>query len=242
MLSLHNDSLRLSAVLHLPSTRPCPAVLLAHGYGGNKIGYRRRYVHLARLLAERGIATLRLDQRGSGDSDGLFSEISIEGLVSDLLLGYGFLESHPSITTIGMLGSSFGAPLAIRTAAKAPVQSLALWAGLADGALWLSEWKGSQEALEDHFRCGEEGPPLQLLEEFKALRSDVEAASLGVPLFSAHGERDPVVAISHQEAYRRARPDGTFLKFPKSDHAFRDEGERAQLLEATASWFQKTLL
>lgn len=240
-LLLQNGPLKLSAYLHLPaSPGPHPAILIIHGYRGNKVGYRRRFVHLAESLQRAGIATLRLDLRACGDSEGVFSSLTFGDWVSDALLALRFLEQHPDISKIGLLGSSLGGAVAIRCAHAFPIASIALWAAIADGALWYREWKGSQEQLENHLRCGEEGIPEELNREIRTIRSDLEVSQLPtIPLFCAHGASDTTVLPSHQTAYQKARSDNSlddFLLLPNSDHRFSHDGERAQLIEATTRW------
>ena len=76
---------KLFAVMHLPLHHHhlLPGVLMCHGLAGNKTGRYRLYVHLARELARLGIASLRVDFRGCGDSDGEFSDATVSGFLKD---------------------------------------------------------------------------------------------------------------------------------------------------------------
>ena len=70
---------------HLPSsgTAPFPVVVICHGLGGNKIGQFQYNVLFSEMLAEYGIASVRFDFRGSGDSEGEFAETTLEKCVVD---------------------------------------------------------------------------------------------------------------------------------------------------------------
>lgn len=65
---IENESWRLVGDLRLPaSSSPLPVVLLLNGAAGD----RRAYADLAERLASRGVASLRLDLRGHGESTNL---------------------------------------------------------------------------------------------------------------------------------------------------------------------------
>ena len=49
---------------------------------------------LQKRLAQSGIASLRLDFRGCGDSEGSFEETDLESQISDALLGLNYLATH----------------------------------------------------------------------------------------------------------------------------------------------------
>lgn len=100
--------------LMLPPTQaPVPGVLLLHKANGERSVYRP----LALELAERGIASLRLDLRGHGEStnQGRFEPGGeapsplIWDAEADVAAAFSFLQSHPRIDAerIGVIGSSY---------------------------------------------------------------------------------------------------------------------------------------
>lgn len=62
----------LYGVLHLPDGDPRQGVVLIVGGPQYRVGSHRQFVQLARNLAQAGIAVLRFDYRGMGDSEGGF--------------------------------------------------------------------------------------------------------------------------------------------------------------------------
>ncbi len=84
-----------------------PAVIAAHGFAGTKS--QRKFVEMGRIFAEKGIAFLRFDFSGCGDSDGNPADISIGKWASDFSFAYDFLCARKEIdaSRIGFLGYSF---------------------------------------------------------------------------------------------------------------------------------------
>ena len=98
-----------SAVLHLPAGGgPHPAVLCLHGLAGVK----SFYIVLARRLAEAGVACLRLDFRGCGDSAGSLEDLTLETQTEDAAMAFKALRGRPDIRYdgIGLLGFSMHFP------------------------------------------------------------------------------------------------------------------------------------
>lgn len=60
-----------------------PVVVNVHGFGGNKCGYKNLHVQMARELEKSGIACVRFDMYGNGESDGEFSDMTFTSLIND---------------------------------------------------------------------------------------------------------------------------------------------------------------
>jgi len=67
LIAFRNQGQRLYGMLHRPEgVAIAPAVVLCHGFTGQRIESHRLFVKMARDLAAHGIAALRFDFRGSG--------------------------------------------------------------------------------------------------------------------------------------------------------------------------------
>ena len=84
----------LRGMLHLPEDVPdrgAPAVLFLHGYTADRIGPHYLFVRASRSLAEAGIASLRFDFAGSGESEGRFRDASLVTELADARVALDFL-------------------------------------------------------------------------------------------------------------------------------------------------------
>ena len=99
-------------MLHLPAKgkAKCPAVVCFHGFTGSKTESHRLFVKMARMLAEAGSICLRIDFRGSGDSEGDFSQMTISREIEDARAALKFLRARSDVDPkrIGILGMSMG--------------------------------------------------------------------------------------------------------------------------------------
>ena len=109
----------LSGTLTFPGTgAPCPAVILVHGQGpldrDMSFAHLKPFKTLAEHLAANGIASLRYDKRGVGESGGDFASATREDLAGDVSAALRFLNRHEGIIPgrIGLLGQSEGAVVA----------------------------------------------------------------------------------------------------------------------------------
>ena len=75
----------LRGILNLPdSGEKVPVVVNVHGFSGNKSGYKNMHTQMARLLEAEGIACVRFDLYGNGESDGEFEDMSFTGCLTDI--------------------------------------------------------------------------------------------------------------------------------------------------------------
>ena len=89
---------------------------------------------IADALARRGIAVLRMDDRGTGESGGSFKGSTSADFAEDVRAGLAYLRTRPEIRAdrLGVLGHSEGAIIAPMVAEKEPtLRAIVLLAGIA---------------------------------------------------------------------------------------------------------------
>ena len=93
---------------------PYPVVVMAHGHGGSRDeagGFRR----LAEALARRGIATIRPDFSGCGQSSEPFTRNNLTNMLADTRAALDYARRQPGVDTdrAGIVGYSMGGRVAM---------------------------------------------------------------------------------------------------------------------------------
>jgi uncharacterized protein len=233
--SIHFDlhGQRVWGMLHLPFevTKPVPAVLILHGFTGQRMEPHRLFVLFSRLLASHGIASMRFDFRGSGESEGTFDEMTASREVEDVVAAYKVLRGRPEVDglRLGLLGLSMGGMIAALSVAEPGLKfaSLALWAP-AHPRMWLNNYPEGVGAMEVRkafaARVGfDKMPPgmgfdestdcldfsgnpvaCALLEDMTALEPFQTVTAHRGPALVVHGTADPAVPIKIGQTYAQA--------------------------------------
>lgn len=122
-----NDTILLSGTLTRPRTRKrVPAVVILSGTGKQdrdaSFTGHRPFARIADYLTRRGVAVLRLDDRGVGCSTGRYEEATTADFAADALRAVEVLKQHRSIraSKIGLMGHSEGGAAAMMAAATSP--------------------------------------------------------------------------------------------------------------------------
>ena len=117
----------LAGTLTLPrGNRPFPAVILITGSGTHDrdetLFGHKPFLVIADYLTRRGIAVLRVDDRGAGSSTGSKSTSTIPDMAGDVLAGIAYLKGRGEIDgrRIGLIGHSEGAEIGPYAASQSP--------------------------------------------------------------------------------------------------------------------------
>src|SRR5436853_1018410 len=115
-----SDGTRLATRLWLPDEEPAPAILEYLPYRKGDAFAARDNRHHA-YFAEHGYAGVRVDLRGSGDSDGLLEDEYLPEEQEDALEVIAWLAAQPWCSgAVGMFGLSWGGFNALQVAALRP--------------------------------------------------------------------------------------------------------------------------
>jgi len=112
-------NVKLDSTLFLPAGLPAPAILLAHGFGGDKSSVATQ----AQSLADSGFVVLTWTARGFGQSTGEISMNAPTGEVADARKLIDYLSTRKEVNQqrsgdplVGIAGSSYGGALSLLTA------------------------------------------------------------------------------------------------------------------------------
>lgn len=122
-VTVENGDVKLAGTLTLPKgAGPFAAVILVSGSGGQnrdeEIFEHRPFAVWADHLTRAGIAVLRYDDRGVGESTGNHAAATTSILSTDAEAWVGFLKKRGEIGAVGILGHSEGGIIAPMVAAR----------------------------------------------------------------------------------------------------------------------------
>ena len=143
-VSFTNGSATLRGTLTLPEgyTEQTPALIMVTGSGlqnrDEEIFSHKPFAVIADALSRAGIATLRYDDRGFGESTGDIVNCTTEDLKDDALAGVELLRQR--FSKVGVLGHSEGGSIALMLAAEGKADFAVSLAGMivsgAETLLW----------------------------------------------------------------------------------------------------------
>lgn len=133
-----------------PGGESAPLVVMAHGHGGTR-NESGAFERVANELRNKGIASIRMDFSGCGESSEPFTENFLTNMLADIRAAREFAGQHPQIDMerVGILGYSMGGRLAMLATAEDAYSTVVLWAPVAsDGSESMHEHLGGQAAYE----------------------------------------------------------------------------------------------
>jgi uncharacterized protein len=243
----------LRGMIHRPAGRAgrrgVPAVVFFHGFTSDRMESHWIFVKCSRALARAGIASLRFDFFGSGESEGDFTEASLQSEMSDAMAAVEFLRRQRGINPhrLALLGMSLGGAVAAMIAHRARVQSLVLWsapAELASLASIASQVARPVPGRSDLVDYNAHPIPTAVIDGIQKMDPLRQVALFHQPTLMIHAENDAYLPISHAERYLKAA--GTAVKqlliIPGSDHTFTSLTWECEVIGRSVEWLKAHLL
>lgn len=254
-IKVESREIEIPATLVIPNEGDLvPLVVMAHGHGGSR-EEAGGFTRVAAGLAEVGIASIRMDFAGCGDSDEPFTENYLGTMLADIRASRRYAVEHPRIDPdrVAILGYSMGGRLAILSSESQAYDAMALWnpVGLngpdnmikflggeeayaqlrdtarAEGAAdFVTPWGDEQRLSREWFDQMEQSAPLDVIGAFRG------------ELLLLHGDADEVIDVSVSNAIRQRAVGAShvnLLTIAGGDHGLGFYSENEQVAEIAVS-------
>lgn len=237
----NRDGLQLSGLLELPESRPFTYALFAHCFTCSKdIAAASR---IARALTSRGIAVLRFDFTGLGNSDGDFANTNFSSNLEDLFSAAEYLEEHYEAPSL-LIGHSLGGAAVLAAAGgMPPVRAVATIGAPATADHLQHMFVQAREKIlnQDSATVNLGGREFTIkkhfLEDIASHNSTDHIAALNKALLILHSPLDKVVSIDEAaRIYQAAKHPKSFISLHNADHLLSSREDSEYAAEVIASW------
>ncbi|MCB1546926.1 MAG: OsmC family protein [Hyphomicrobiaceae bacterium] len=231
----------LAGRLELPSGAPRAYALFAHCFTCSKDSHAA--ARISRLLAEHGIAVLRFDFTGLGDSEGELANSGFSSNVQDLIAAADYLRVHHEAPRL-LIGHSLGGAAVLAAAGDIPeVLGVATINAPADATHVLRHFQAKVEEIEQR-GVGEVtlgGRRFQIskrfLDDVRSQRLTERISRLHRSLLVFHAPRDEIVGIDNATAiFVAAKHPKSFVSLDDADHLLTRRQDAAYVAEMLSAW------
>ncbi|MEC7755234.1 MULTISPECIES: bifunctional alpha/beta hydrolase/OsmC family protein [unclassified Roseivirga] len=233
---------QLAARLEMPVDKRVYAyALFAHCFTCSK--NLMAVTHISRALTARGIAVLRFDFTGLGESEGDFEDTNFSSNVSDLIAAANYLEEHYQQAQI-IIGHSLGGAAVLMAAAQLKyIKAIATIGAPADPTHVTHLFQNSIEQIESTGKAEVSlgGRPFTIKKQFVNDLAEYEKSGvikeLRRPLLIMHSPQDDVVDIKNAEKiYVSAMHPKSYVSLDGADHLLTNKGDAAYVGQVIAAW------
>jgi putative redox protein len=239
------DGSSLAARLDLP-LQPRAFALFAHCFTcGKDILAASR---IAAGLAARGIAVLRFDFTGIGNSEGEFANTNFSSNVEDLVAAVAYLRHSFSAPSL-LIGHSLGGTAVLAAASRVPEAMSVVTIGAPSSAAHITRQFAADlgEIVEKgRAQVSLAGRPFTIARQFLddvAEQNILDGvANLRKALLVCHAPRDEIVSIDNASTiFAAARHPKSFLSLDTADHLVSRREDAAYLADVVAAWASRYL-
>ena len=230
---------KMVAVVTIPKTAEgvkVPAVVMLHGTGSTKDEAGNGYAMAAPMMAEAGIATIRFDFMGNGDSEASYTDYCYTSANIDAKAAADYVSGLDAVDgdKIAVMGWSQGGTNALLAAAAYPetFKAVITWSGALalddstglfgdktfDEAYAIAKKDGSYEMTfdwRDSLQVGE-----RWFKEVAETDVLAEVAKIEAPVLAINGDQDTTVLPENAAKIAAAAKNGRELLIAGADHTY----------------------
>ncbi len=241
----NKDGQTLSARLDLPlDGKPAAYALFAHCFTCSK--NIKAAAHISRALTREGLAVLRFDFTGLGESEGDFADTNFSSNVDDLVVAADFLKSNYHPPDI-LIGHSFGGAAVLQAAGRIPASAAVVTIAAPSDPQHIKRALGSAAASIQN--RGQADVTLagrtftlkkQFLDDLGFVNMRATLKNLNRALLILHSPIDETVGIENAaQIFQAARHPKSFISLDKADHLLTNPEDSQYAGSVIAVWARK---
>jgi pimeloyl-ACP methyl ester carboxylesterase len=248
-----HNGLTLRSTLHIPdgpAGSRWPTAVFVHGFTSNRLELPN-FVAMSRLLEANGIASVRFDLSGHGESDGDFFDVTITGEIAETravlaaVRAFDFVDSE----RIGLVGMSMGGVVAGIVAAEEPgIGALCLWspAAIAPFEIGKGYLKGRSLAAEIEEKGYFDADGYRMspahVEDIAGIDVYGRSGAYPGPVHILHGDKDEIAPLAYVRRYLDHYDGNAELEVVDgADHAWASVPHRTALHQSTLRFLRRHL-
>ena len=248
----NDENQKIVGLISLPENiKKPPIVIIIHGFKGTK-EYYPFVNNSVKPLTNANIAVLRIDCRGSGESDLKFKETTIKSESEDVLTTIKYLKNLRNIDSrkLGLVGVSMGAAAILTAMKEKPnVKTLVFW-----GPAWYFNGDSYYDTPQHRKTIKEEGvfyvtqgftgkkmvAGKELFKELSTLDIRPFMKLVKVPVLILRGEKDEIVRLE-RDAQATKLLNAEYKVIAEGDHNFLNKSSEKELIKLSVDWLKKNL-
>jgi alpha-beta hydrolase superfamily lysophospholipase len=233
-LTTHFDAngYKLTGTLHLPERRKPPVVIGCHGLFANRNSPKQ--ISLAQACNTHGIAYLRFDHRGCGDSQGDFNEVtSLPARCHDLKQAITAMQHHLLVgDLLALFGSSFGGTVVLSYAASHQAPSIITYAAPSNSTTIRHADLKDERGNRPHPSLFSKELAFDIVPNLKFVSN----------VLIVHSQNDETVPVDHaHNIHANVSSPKTLKIFDDGDHRMSNPQHQQQFKTLFLGWLKKQL-
>lgn len=239
----NRNNMELSARLDLPTGKPKTYALFAHCFSCSK-NIKAAY-HISHSLAHKGIAVLRFDFTGIGDSEGQFEDTNFSSNVDDIVDASNYLVDHYESPKI-LIGHSLGGTAVIKAAKSLKDLKAIVTIGSpfkpSHVEKIITNSGETDKQMDYSIKLGNKTFKIkkQFLDDLKDSDINDDLSSLNKALLVMHSPFDNVVSIdSASDIFLKAKHPKSFISLDNADHLLSEQSDSIYVGKLISEWASK---
>ncbi|GAB3943574.1 bifunctional alpha/beta hydrolase/OsmC family protein [Corynebacterium tapiri] len=238
-----STGVKLAATIDFPSTRPKAFAIFAHCFAGSR--HTPGASRVSKRLTDYGIATLRFDFPGLGQSEGKFQDTSFSQNVADIKAAYAWLEENYQAPQL-IMGHSLGGAATLKAATELKgLKAVATIGAPFDPAHSVLHYadKISEVDANGEVTVTLGGRELVIsrgfLEDLAETNPEAYLPRLRKPLLLVHSPIDQTVGVDNaQTIFSLTRYPKSLVALDKADHLLTRQGTAQRAADIIGDWVQ----